>query len=207
MDMQYCTSLNWMLSSIACSGVVGMIKLWVGLIWPAIRLCGKGSFWLCANLIWPGICQCAKGIWSIVFQSAKGVWLCANDSACIESSKEAVAKVAAALVMLYLFVRMIQWLSWMIRCLFWLYENWTSNSIHTFVAKGGETRMINPCCHIPGNRRNHDHLKHRHVSRASAEAEVYRMRQNSHIYEGTERLNAYYNERLQAWFVGRSGWS
>ena len=49
---------------------------------------------------------------------------------------------------------------------------------------------------------NHDHMKHQHASRESAIAEVNRMQQ--HGYEGSGRLNVYYNRQLEGWYVGRS---
>ena len=50
---------------------------------------------------------------------------------------------------------------------------------------------------------NHDDKKFRHKSRDSAQREIQRM-QASGRYEGTNRLVAYYNPALGAWFVGRS---
>jgi hypothetical protein len=52
-------------------------------------------------------------------------------------------------------------------------------------------------------RNNHDHLKYKHTTLASAEREVRRM-QNAG-YEGSHRLNAYCNEQLDGYFVGK-GW-
>jgi ribosomal protein L37E len=54
-------------------------------------------------------------------------------------------------------------------------------------------------CSNHGN--NHDHLKYKHASRASAEAEVRRM-QSSRGYPGSERLRAYYNPEHTGYFVG-----
>jgi hypothetical protein len=51
-------------------------------------------------------------------------------------------------------------------------------------------------------RNNHDDEKHKHASQEEAEAEISRMRRNG--YHGSDRLNAYYNDELQGWFVGRS---
>ena len=50
---------------------------------------------------------------------------------------------------------------------------------------------------------NHDDKKFRHKSRDSAQREIQRMQASGH-YEGTDRLVAYYNPGLGAWFVGRS---
>jgi hypothetical protein len=52
-------------------------------------------------------------------------------------------------------------------------------------------------------RNNHDHLKFKHHSRESAEAEINRM-QRSHYYKDTGRLRPYYNSELGAWYVGNS---
>ena len=52
---------------------------------------------------------------------------------------------------------------------------------------------------------NHDHLKVKHSTQASAEAEVRRMTKSGR-YEECERLNVYYNDEYEGWFVGR-GWS
>lgn len=49
---------------------------------------------------------------------------------------------------------------------------------------------------------NHDHEKHPHATREDAEAEVLRMKRLG--YEGSARLQIYYNRQLRAWFVGRS---
>jgi hypothetical protein len=49
---------------------------------------------------------------------------------------------------------------------------------------------------------NHDHLKYMHSSRQSAEAEVRRMKQTG--FEGSERLNAYFNCEHGGWYVGKS---
>ena len=57
------------------------------------------------------------------------------------------------------------------------------------------TRYSNP-------RNNHDDRKYPHTSRESVEMEVRRMKR--HGYEGSDRLNVYYNESMHAWFVGRS---
>jgi hypothetical protein len=49
---------------------------------------------------------------------------------------------------------------------------------------------------------NHDKEKHRHATRADAQAEIHRMQR--HGYEGSERLTEYYNDELQAYFIGRN---
>ncbi len=54
--------------------------------------------------------------------------------------------------------------------------------------------------HVPRN--NHDHLKYMHSSRENAEAEVCRMKLIG--FEGSERLNAYYNSEHRGWYVGKS---
>lgn len=54
-----------------------------------------------------------------------------------------------------------------------------------------------------GNK-NHDFLKHKHNSRASAMAEVKRMKALN--YPGSERLNAYQNPDNKFWYVGKSSW-
>jgi hypothetical protein len=53
---------------------------------------------------------------------------------------------------------------------------------------------------------NHDHLKFRHATEASALAEIRRMQRSGGRYTDTDRLNAYYNEDMGSWFVGRSGY-
>jgi predicted membrane-bound dolichyl-phosphate-mannose-protein mannosyltransferase len=53
---------------------------------------------------------------------------------------------------------------------------------------------------------NHDHLKFRHATQASALAEIRRMQRSGGRYTDTDRLNAYYNEDMGSWFVGRSGY-
>ena len=50
---------------------------------------------------------------------------------------------------------------------------------------------------------NHDHLKFKHRTQRDAQAEVDRMRREGR--EGSERLNAYYNDERKGWFVGK-GW-
>jgi len=50
---------------------------------------------------------------------------------------------------------------------------------------------------------NHDHLKFKHRTQRDAQAEVDRMRREGR--EGSERLNAYYNDERTGWFVGK-GW-
>jgi hypothetical protein len=54
--------------------------------------------------------------------------------------------------------------------------------------------------YVPRN--NHDHLKNMHSSQDSAEAEVSRMKETG--FEGSERLNAYYNSEHGGWYVGKS---
>lgn len=49
---------------------------------------------------------------------------------------------------------------------------------------------------------NYDHLKAKHPMREAAEAEVRRMKRSGH-YEGSDRLDAYYNSDMKGWFVGR----
>lgn len=51
---------------------------------------------------------------------------------------------------------------------------------------------------------NHDHQKRKHETRASAEREVDRMRWKG--LPDSERMNVYYNDELDGWFVGRSRW-
>ena len=51
---------------------------------------------------------------------------------------------------------------------------------------------------------NHDHLKHRHSTQEEAEREIRRMR--SVGKDGCERLNAYYNNERDGWYVGRGQW-
>ena len=50
-------------------------------------------------------------------------------------------------------------------------------------------------------RNNHDHLKVKHETQRDAQAVVARMRQQGR--EGSERLNAYYNEERKGWYVGK----
>jgi hypothetical protein len=50
---------------------------------------------------------------------------------------------------------------------------------------------------------NHDHLKFKHRTQRDAQAEVDRMRREGR--EGSERLNAYYNDERKGWFIGK-GW-
>lgn len=50
--------------------------------------------------------------------------------------------------------------------------------------------------------KDHDNIKKRHPSRRSAELAILRMRGQN--LPGSERLNAYYNEKYDAWFVGKS---
>jgi hypothetical protein len=50
---------------------------------------------------------------------------------------------------------------------------------------------------------NHDDGKFKHSTRRGAEAEANRMRRRG--YEGSERLNVYYNDELRGWYVGE-GW-
>jgi hypothetical protein len=57
---------------------------------------------------------------------------------------------------------------------------------------------------ISNPQNNHDHLKKRHRTKAAAEDEVRRMQMQR--VDGYERLNAYYNEDYECWFVGRSKW-
>eukprot|EP00978_Attheya_sp_CCMP212_P040721 scaffold225471_cov48-Attheya_sp.AAC.1 len=51
---------------------------------------------------------------------------------------------------------------------------------------------------------NHDNLKYPHPTRESANREVLRMQTQG--YEGSARLNVYYNSDREAWFVGKSSW-
>jgi outer membrane protein assembly factor BamD (BamD/ComL family) len=52
---------------------------------------------------------------------------------------------------------------------------------------------------------NHDHLKHKHPSRESAESEIRRMRSSpDYDDDESEMLNSYYNPKLGGWFVGKS---
>jgi hypothetical protein len=52
--------------------------------------------------------------------------------------------------------------------------------------------------------KDHDHGKHKHPTKESAEREIHRMK--SVGKDGCERLNAYYNDGLDAWYVGNSHW-
>jgi hypothetical protein len=64
--------------------------------------------------------------------------------------------------------------------------------------------------HVPYERsygssgNNHDNLKHKHPTKESAEREIHRMK--SVGKDGCERLNAYYNDGLDGWYVGNSHW-
>ena len=51
------------------------------------------------------------------------------------------------------------------------------------------------------NSNNHDNCKVKHRTRQDAETEADRMRRRG--YEGSERLNTYYNPDLQGWYVGK----
>ena len=51
---------------------------------------------------------------------------------------------------------------------------------------------------------NHDHLKHKHPTQEMAEREIRRMK--SVGKDGCERLNAYYNNERDGWYVGRGQW-
>jgi hypothetical protein len=51
---------------------------------------------------------------------------------------------------------------------------------------------------------NHDHTKVKHESRQTAEREIQRMQRTGR--HDSERLNAYYNDDRNGWFVGRSKW-
>ena len=53
-------------------------------------------------------------------------------------------------------------------------------------------------------RNNHDHLKVKHETQRDAQAEVDRMRREG--YEGSEKLNEYYNDERNGWYVGNKGW-
>ena len=53
-------------------------------------------------------------------------------------------------------------------------------------------------------RNNHDHLKVKHKTQRDAQAEVDRMRREG--YEGSEKLNEYYNDERNGWYVGNKGW-
>ena len=59
----------------------------------------------------------------------------------------------------------------------------------------GEIRYSNP-------QNNHDHTKYRHATQEDAEKEVARMQQSG--YDGSERLQVYYNKELGSWFTGKS---
>lgn len=50
--------------------------------------------------------------------------------------------------------------------------------------------------------RDHDHLKKKHPTEESALKEIIRM-QKKELPE-CEKLNAYYNPKYKAWFVGKS---
>lgn len=53
-------------------------------------------------------------------------------------------------------------------------------------------------------RNNHDDQKYKHTTRESAEREKDRMQRQG--VPGSQRLNVYYNQELDGWFVGRSSW-
>ena len=58
-------------------------------------------------------------------------------------------------------------------------------------------------CYTSSNpRNNHDQQKFKHSTRASAEAEIRRMKESG-CYDECERLNTYYNDEYEGWFVGR----
>jgi len=67
----------------------------------------------------------------------------------------------------------------------------------------GETQPLSPQTRYSNPNNNHDDRKFKHSTRASAEAEVGRMK--SGRYDESERLKVYYNRELEGWFVGR-GW-
>ena len=66
-----------------------------------------------------------------------------------------------------------------------------------------ETQPLSPQTRYTNQSNNHDNIKFKHSTQASAEAEVRRMQ--GARYDGSERLNVYYNRDLGGWFVGR-GW-
>jgi len=76
----------------------------------------------------------------------------------------------------------------------------------------GKTQSSSPRIHYSTKRNmsyrnpniNHDHLKFKHSTRANAEEEVGRMKKSGR-YDECERLNVYYNDEYESWFVGR-GW-
>ena len=72
---------------------------------------------------------------------------------------------------------------------------WTNHQHHT-ISYRNTTSYSNPY-------NNHDRDKYLHATREDAELEVARMKRCDY-YEGSERLNAYCNKELGAWFVGRS---
>ena len=53
-------------------------------------------------------------------------------------------------------------------------------------------------------RKNHDNNKVMHPSRWSAEKEKKRLKRVG--FEGSEKLNVYFNKELRGWFVGKSKW-
>lgn len=55
--------------------------------------------------------------------------------------------------------------------------------------------------HFSNLHNNHDHKKIPHPSKESAEKEVERMRRRK--YQGSDKLNSYYNSDREQWFVGR----
>ena len=66
-----------------------------------------------------------------------------------------------------------------------------------------ETQPLRPQTRYSNPNNNHDHLKFKHSTRASAEAEVGRMKEAR--YDECGHLKVYYNRDLEGWFVGR-GW-
>ena len=197
---------------------------WLGenVIWPGICICCKVICWLCENLIWPGICICYRALLRGFLLCADGAYVCATDRQCRTS---AIVTIALVLLVSLCYILIVEFLAWLQRTIescrrvldatFHDFSHFLGDigpraerrEANTFI----NTRMVHHDyhrLHSPGNHtRNHDAQKYRHVSRASAEREILRMRQNSHIYEGTERLNAYYNDEFNAWFVGRSRWT
>ena len=59
-------------------------------------------------------------------------------------------------------------------------------------------------CYRSNPRNNHDQHKVKHSTRASAEVEIRRMKESGR--DECERLNVYYNDEYEGWFIGR-GWS
>ncbi|KAJ1479805.1 hypothetical protein T484DRAFT_1958041 [Baffinella frigidus] len=80
----------------------------------------------------------------------------------------------------------------------WVVSNLCGNT----TSYSGNTTSYSSSYSNPNN--NHDDRKHRHNSQGAAEAEVRRMQR--HGYEGSERLQTYYNQERGGWYIGRSSY-